>query len=117
MRINQPITQKENHYPKHYCLLSTTDTKGFIKHASDEFCQVSGYTLDELKGEPHNMIRHPDMPPSAFADMWDHLKNGKCWMGMVKNRCKNGDHYWVDAFATPILNNGKTEEYQSVRSY
>lgn len=61
------------------------------------------------------MVRHPDMPPEAFKDMWEHLKAGKSWMGMVKNRCKNGDHYWVDAFASPIKENGKVVEYQSVR--
>ncbi len=116
MRINQPVTQKENRYPEHYNLLSTTDTKGFIKYASNEFCEVAGFSLEELKGQPHNMVRHPDMPPAAFKDMWEHLKKGKSWMGMVKNRCKNGDHYWVDAFATPIMHDGKAYEYQSVRS-
>ncbi|WP_434359734.1 methyl-accepting chemotaxis protein [Parasalinivibrio latis] len=116
MRINQPVTQKENRYPEHYNLLSTTDTKGFIKYASSEFCEVAGFTLGELEGQPHNLVRHPDMPPAAFKDMWEHLKKGKSWMGMVKNRCKNGDHYWVDAFATPIMHDGKAYEYQSVRS-
>lgn len=115
MRNNQPVTQKEVTYPPHFNLLSTTTLSSHIKYASKEFCDVAGYTLDELVNQPHNMVRHPDMPPEAFKDMWEHLKAGKSWMGMVKNRCKNGDHYWVDAFASPIKENGKVVEYQSVR--
>lgn len=115
MRNNQPVTQKEVTYPPHYNLLSTTTLSSHIKYASNDFCNVAGYTLDELINQPHNMVRHPDMPPEAFKDMWEHLKAGKSWMGMVKNRCKNGDHYWVDAFASPIKDNGKVVEYQSVR--
>lgn len=115
MRNNQPVTQKEVTYPPHYNLLSTTNLSSHIKYASNDFCDVAGYTLDELINQPHNMVRHPDMPPEAFKDMWEHLKAGKSWMGMVKNRCKNGDHYWVDAFASPIKDNGKVVEYQSVR--
>ncbi|EHG1330513.1 methyl-accepting chemotaxis protein [Vibrio vulnificus] len=116
MRINQPVTQKEVTYPPHYNLLSVTSPSSHITYASKEFCDVAGYTLEELLGQPHNMVRHPDMPPEAFKDLWEHLKAGKSWMGMVKNRCKNGDHYWVDAFASPIKDSsGKVVEYQSVR--
>lgn len=115
MRNNQPVTQKEVTYPPHYNLLSTTTLNSHIKYASKEFCDVAGYSLEELIGQPHNIVRHPDMPPEAFKDMWNHLKAGKSWMGMVKNRCKNGDHYWVDAFASPIKENGQVVEYQSVR--
>lgn len=115
MRVNQPVTQKEVTYPKSYNLLSVTSTSSHIKYASKEFCEVAGYSLDEMVGEPHNMVRHPDMPPEAFKDMWEHLKSGKSWMGIVKNRCRNGDHYWVDAFASPIKENGQVVEYQSVR--
>ncbi|PAR34187.1 methyl-accepting chemotaxis protein [Vibrio metoecus] len=115
MRNNQPVTQKEVTYPPHYNLLSTTTLNSHIKYASKEFCDVAGYSLEELAGQPHNIVRHPDMPPEAFKDMWNHLKAGKSWMGMVKNRCKNGDHYWVDAFASPIKENGQVVEYQSVR--
>lgn len=115
MRVNQPVTQKEVTYPKSYNLLSVTSTSSHIKYASKEFCEVAGYSLDEMVGEPHNMVRHPDMPPEAFKDMWEHLKSGKSWMGIVKNRCSNGDHYWVDAFASPIAENGQVVEYQSVR--
>ncbi|MCG9676985.1 PAS domain-containing methyl-accepting chemotaxis protein [Vibrio sp. Isolate24] len=115
MRINEPVTQKEVTYPPEYNLLSVTKTSSHISYASKEFCDVAGYSLDELVGQPHNIVRHPDMPPEAFKDMWEFLKSGKSWMGIVKNRCKNGDHYWVDAFASPIKENGKIVEYQSVR--
>ncbi|WP_029236057.1 methyl-accepting chemotaxis protein [Vibrio coralliilyticus] len=115
MRVNEPVTQREVTYPPEYNLLSVTKTSSHITYASKEFCDVAGYTLDELVGQPHNIVRHPDMPPEAFKDMWEFLKSGKSWMGLVKNRCKNGDHYWVDAFASPIKENGKIVEYQSVR--
>ncbi|MGL4381898.1 MAG: methyl-accepting chemotaxis protein [Vibrio sp.] len=115
MRNNPPFTQREVTYPPHYNLLSTTTTSSHIKYASKEFCDVAGYTIDELVNQPHNMVRHPEMPPEVFKDMWQHLKTEKSWMGMVKNRCKNGDYYWVDAFASPIKQNDHVIEYQSVR--
>ncbi|MYM58819.1 PAS domain-containing protein [Vibrio sp. OCN044] len=115
MRVNEPVTQKEVTYPPEYNLLSITKTSSHITYASKEFCDVAGYKLDELVDQPHNIVRHPDMPPEAFNDMWNFLKAGKSWMGIVKNRCKNGDHYWVDAFASPIKVNGQIAEYQSVR--
>ncbi|MGU5594502.1 methyl-accepting chemotaxis protein [Aeromonas sanarellii] len=117
MRVNQPVTQRERLYPEHQNLISTTDLESRITYANDEFCQIAGFTLAELQGSPHNLVRHPDMPPQAFADMWRHLREGKSWMGTVKNRCKNGDHYWVNAFVTPIQDaSGKVVEYQSVRT-
>ncbi|WP_407332679.1 PAS domain-containing methyl-accepting chemotaxis protein [Enterovibrio sp. 27052020O] len=115
MRVNNPVTDKEVRFPADYNLLSTTDTRGIIKYVSKEFCEVAGYTQDELIGQPHNMVRHPSMPPAAFQNMWDYIKNGRSWMGMVKNRAKNGDHYWVNAFASPIKQNGQIVEFQSVR--
>lgn len=115
MRINQPVTQKEVLYPPHYNLLSITQPDSHITYASAEFCEVAGYSLEEMVGQPHNLVRHPEMPEAAFQDMWSHLKKGQSWMGLVKNRTKSGDHYWVDAFASPIIENGKTVEYQSVR--
>lgn len=115
MRVNQPVTQKEVTYPAEFNLLSITKPSSHISYASADFCNVAGYTLEELVGQPHNIVRHPDMPPAAFENMWKYLKEGNSWMGIVKNRCKNGDHYWVDAFASPIKENGKTIEYQSVR--
>ncbi|MGE6122505.1 methyl-accepting chemotaxis protein [Aeromonas media] len=117
MRVNQPVTQRERLYPVHQNLISTTDLESRITYANDEFCQIAGFTLEELQGSPHNLVRHPDMPPQAFADMWTHLRQKKSWMGPVKNRCKNGDHYWVNAFVTPIQDaSGKVMEYQSVRT-
>ena len=117
MRVNQPVTQRERLYPEHQNLISTTDLESRITYANDEFCQIAGFTLEELQGSPHNLVRHPDMPPQAFADMWTHLRQKKSWMGPVKNRCKNGDHYWVNAFVTPIQDaSGKVVEYQSVRT-
>lgn len=115
MRKNLPVTQKENDYPSDWILLSTTDTKSIVKYANESFCQVAGYQLSDLQGQPHNMVRHPDMPSAAFADMWQTIQKGQPWKGLVKNRCANGDHYWVDAFVTPIAENGQVVEYQSVR--
>jgi methyl-accepting chemotaxis protein len=98
-------------------LLSTTDLDSHIKYANKNFCNIAGYTLDELTGNPHNIVRHPDMPKAAFHDLWKYAKSGQSWMGPVKNRCKNGDYYWVNAFVTPIKDaNGEIFEYQSVRT-
>ena len=115
MRVNSPVTDREIRFPKEYNLLSTTDTRGIIKYVSDEFCEVAGYSKEELIGQPHNLVRHPGMPPDAFQNLWEYIKSGRSWMGLVKNRTSNGDHYWVNAFASPIQNNGQTVEYQSVR--
>lgn len=87
-------------------LVSTTDLQSYIKYANPEFIRISGFTEDELLGSPHNMVRHPDMPKEAFKSLWDTVQSGKSWVGMVKNRCKNGDFYWVDAYVTPIVEGG-----------
>lgn len=99
-------------------LISTTDPKSYITYANDDFCDIAGYSREELLGNPHNMVRHADMPKQAFKQLWEYLKQGQSWMGLVKNQCKNsGEHYWVSAFATPIKNeSGEIIEYQSVRS-
>ncbi|MCA3967021.1 methyl-accepting chemotaxis protein [Vibrio vulnificus] len=115
MTTSKSSDSKEIKYPSTYNLLSITKLDSHITYASKEFCEVSGYTQEELQGKPHNIVRHPDMPSEAFKNMWEHLKLGKSWMGLVKNKCKNGDYYWVDAFASPIIKAGKTVEYQSVR--
>ncbi|WP_439830084.1 methyl-accepting chemotaxis protein [Aeromonas veronii] len=96
-------------------LVSTTDLKGDITYANPAFCQVAGYRLEEMLGQHHNLVRHPDMPKAAFADLWAHLQAGKPWRGMVKNRCKDGRYYWVDAYVAPIYEDGKMVGYQSVR--
>lgn len=115
MRRNEPVTQTERDFPARYHLITTTDLKGKITAANEEFAEIAGFSIDELVGQPHNLIRHPDMPPEAFANMWRTLRSGESWRGMVKNRCKNGDHYWVDAYVTPILKDGEMVEFQSVR--
>ena len=97
-------------------LVSITNLEGKITYANDEFCVVAGYTLEELLGQNHNIVRHPSMPKAAFTDLWSKLKQDNSWRGMVKNRCKNGDYYWVDAYVTPVYENGKKIGYQSVRT-
>ena len=97
-------------------LVSITDTNGKITYANDEFCEVAGYTLDELVGQNHNIVRHPSMPKAAFADLWSKLKKEDSWRGMVKNKCKNGGYYWVDAYVTPVYEGGVVTGYQSVRT-
>jgi aerotaxis receptor len=97
-------------------LVSITDLTGKITYANNEFCVVAGYSLGELVGQNHNIVRHPSMPKAAFADLWSKLKQEGSWRGMVKNRCKNGDYYWVDAYITPVYENGKVTGYQSVRT-
>ncbi|MDM0037370.1 methyl-accepting chemotaxis protein [Variovorax sp. J22P271] len=116
MRVNLPITVQEYLLPKDAALVSRTDLKGRITYVNPTFVEVSGYTLEELMGKAHNIVRHPDMPPEAFADMWDTLGRGLPWTGFVKNRRKNGDFYWVQANVTPIHRNGVAEGYMSVRS-
>ncbi len=107
----------EKTYSSKSILLSTTDLKGRVTYANDDFCDIAGFTKDELIGHGHNIVRHTDMPKAAFANLWDTIKQGKSWMGPVKNHCKNGDYYWVNAYVTPIKNSkGKTVEYQSVRT-
>ena len=115
MRVNLPVTQRNYDYPTDEMLVSMTNTKGEITHCNPAFARVSGYTYDELIGQPHNIIRHPDMPPAAFKDAWSTIGRGKPWTGMVKNRRKNGDTYWVLANFTPILVERKPKGYMSVR--
>ncbi len=110
------IIDEEVTYPSDYMILSTTDLDSIITHVNDDFMTVSGYKEDELINHPHCTVRHPDMPKAAFSDLWDTIKQGKSWMGLVKNRCKNGQYYWVNAYVTPIKRNGIICEYQSVRT-
>ena len=116
MRDNQPVTQREYEFDENSTLLSTTDTQSHIVHANAAFVAASGFTTEELQGQPHNLVRHPDMPPEAFADMWDTLRKGMPWSALVKNRRKNGDHYWVRANAAPVVRNGVLTGYLSVRT-
>ena len=115
MKNNQPVTGVDKDYHADANILSTTNLKGAITYINPDFIDISGFTEEELLNSNHNIVRHPDMPPAAFESLWGQIKAGNPWMGMVKNRCKNGDHYWVDAYVMPIQKNGTTVEYQSVR--
>ncbi|MBG6291934.1 methyl-accepting chemotaxis protein [Pseudomonas nitroreducens] len=115
MRNNQPITQRERSFPAEQRLISTTDARGVIGYANEAFTAISGFSREELVGAPHNLVRHPDVPSAVFAHMWATLKKGRPWMGIVKNRCKNGDHYWVSAYVTPIYERNEIVGYESVR--
>ncbi|MBZ0105128.1 MAG: methyl-accepting chemotaxis protein [Sulfuricella denitrificans] len=116
MKKNLPVTSTEAVYRDSAVLISKTDTRGVITYANADFTEVSGYDANELIGKSHNIVRHPDMPPEAFADLWKHIQAGKLWHGIVKNRCKNGDYYWVEANVTPITEHGKITGYLSVRT-
>ncbi|WP_134928989.1 PAS domain-containing protein, partial [Pseudomonas protegens] len=116
MKINLPVTGRNVDFAPDANILSTTDLTSAITYANPDFIEISGYTREELLGSPHNLLRHPDMPSAAFGHMWRTLKSGRSWMGMVKNRCKNGDHYWVSAYVTPVTRDGQAVEYQSVRT-
>ncbi len=116
MRDNQPVTQREYRFPAGVTLMSTTDTRSHVTYANQAFVSVSGFDREEIIGQPHNLVRHPDMPSEAFADMWATLKAGHSWTALVKNRRKDGDHYWVRANATPVERNGQVTGYMSVRT-
>lgn len=112
MLNNQPVSRREYPFPAGKTVISYTDLKGRITRANDAFVELSGYTRNELIGQPHNLVRHPDMPPEAFRDLWDTLKKGRPWSGLVKNRRKDADHYWVRAYASPLADGSG---YVSVR--
>ena len=117
MRTNLPVTQKEYQFPADQTLISVTDLKGRITYCNGNFVTVSGYQRDELLGQPHNIVRHPDMPEEAFRDLWHTIQErGLPWSALVKNRRKNGDHYWVRANATPMRDGDRIVGYLSVRT-
>lgn len=100
---------------KNTMIVSETDEKGIITYANEDFCTIAGYTKEELIGNPHNMVRHQDMPKAAFEDLWKTIKNGNIWHGIVKNRTKMGDFYWVNATAYPSKTQDGKIRYISVR--
>ena len=102
-RHNKHLIDEEVDFDENVELVSTTDKRGVITYVNDEFCETSGFTREDLINKNHNVIRHPDMPKAAFKDLWEHLSQGQAWRGAVKNRCKDGRYYWVDAFVTPIF--------------
>ncbi len=116
MRVNLPVTAAEFPFPSGETLVSTTDLKGRITYCNASFVTVSGYAREELLGQPHNLIRHPDMPEEAFRDMWETIASGQPWSAPVKNRRKDGSHYWVMANVTPLCANGRPVGYMSVRT-
>ena len=116
MKTNLPVTQKEVSLPPGRYIVSRTDLKGVITYANDTFVELCGFCHEELIGHSHNIVRHPDMPRQAFADLWATIKAGLPWRGLVKNRCKNGDHYWVNALIVPVRKNDETIGYMSVRT-
>lgn len=115
MKSNLPVTNVETHLPDGEFIYSSTDLRGNIVEANEAFATISNYSREEMIGQPHNMVRHPDMPAEAFADMWRDLKAGRPWRGVVKNRRKDGGFYWVVANASPVREHGQVVGYQSVR--
>jgi len=116
VRLNMPVTNIEHTYGDNEFIVSKTDRKGLITYCNEIFMKLAMYDESELLGQPHNIIRHPDMPAAAFADLWNVVQAGREWHGIVKNRCRNGDYYWVDATVTPTFdNNGRIINYMSVR--
>jgi len=116
LKTNLPITQTEVSFPKGHYIVSRTDLKGMTTYVNDTFVKISGFSREELIGKNHNVVRHPDMLPGAFAWMWDTIQKGRPWRGTVKNRCKNGDFYWVDALVVPVMKGGEIIGYMSVRT-
>jgi len=115
LRKNFPVYDVETEVGEDQFLISRTDPKGRITYANPAFVEISGFAREELLGAPHNLVRHPDMPPEAFADLWRTLQAGESWLGIVKNRRKDGGYYWVLANATPVFENGVLAGYTSVR--
>ncbi|MDP2185195.1 MAG: PAS domain-containing protein [Xanthomonadales bacterium] len=116
MRQNLPVTDTERHLRDGDSVVSRTNSHGIITYVNTTFCEISGYTQEELVGQPHNIMRHPDMPAAVFADLWATLKAGKAWKGSIKNRCKDGGFYWVEANANPIVADGEVVGYMSLRT-
>ncbi len=106
---------KEVFLEKSTMIVSETDLKGNIIYANKDFCKIAGYTKDELIGQPHNLVRHSDMPKVAFKGLWDTIQRGETWNGIVKNRTKSGDYYWVNATAYPVTKRDGTKTLISVR--
>lgn len=118
MRDNDPVINREHKFPSdpNAKIISVTDIKGIITEVNDTFVEMSGFSREELIGQPQNIVRHPDMPPEIFAQLWSTIQSGQPFMGLIKNRCKDGSYYWVNAFIMPIRQNGEIIGYESVRT-
>lgn len=115
MKNNQPITNNEIKMKSGSVIVSRTDLNGNLVYINQDFLDISGFSEVELIGNSHNIVRHPEMPSVAFEDLWKTIKKGEPWVGMIKNRCKNGDYYWVEANVTPLFSNGEISQFLSVR--
>lgn len=113
--MNRPNPVDEEYSFEKGLIISSTDIKGIITYANRKFCEIAGYTKDELQGKNHNIVRHPDMPKAAFQELWDTVQAGKEWTGIVKNLRKDGRYYWVYSHISPILDDGKPIGYTAAR--
>ena len=109
------MSEIEYKVPPHTAIVSKTDLSGMITYANDAFITISGFSREELIGKPYNIVRHPDMPAAAFADLWATVEQNRPWRGIVKNRTKDGGYYWVQATIVPVRKSGKVVGYMSVR--
>lgn len=116
MQYNESEFFLETEVPHDEVITSRTDLEGNITYANDLFCEISGYSLDELIGKPHSIVRHPDMPRSIYKDLWETIKNGNQWIGVVKNLRKDKGYYWVKAIVSGVYKDGILVEYKSLRS-
>ena len=116
MQYNESEFLIETVVPEDELIISRTDLKGLITYANDTFCEISGYEEDELMGQSHNLVRHPDMPKEAFADLWNTLEEKKQWIGIVKNLRKDKGFYWVKAIVSGVYKKGELVEYKSLRT-
>ena len=116
MQYNNSEFLIETIVPSDELIISRTDLNGNISYANETFAQISGYSINELIGKPHNIVRHPDMPSTIFKDLWDKLKTGTKWQGYVKNLRKDQGFYWVFAQISGVYKDGKLIEYKSIRT-
>ncbi len=116
MQYNESEFLCETEVPQDELIISRTDLNGFITYANEAFCEISGYTQDEIIGKAHNIVRHPDMPKAAFDDLWKTIQNKKQWIGIVKNLRKDRGYYWVQAIVSGVYKNGELIEYKSLRT-
>ncbi len=116
MQYNESEFLIETEVPEDELIITRTDLEGNITYANETFCEISGYEMKEIIGKPHSIVRHPDMPRSTFADMWETIKNKKQWVGVIKNLRKDRGHYWVQAIVSGVHKDGKLVEYKSLRT-